>query len=148
MKLKELLEDIIESSFPELMNEDIQIEYKNLEDALMEQGGLTGHGYYIEVDNTLKKAPEKVITGGLVHKLCHILTDTQLGKRKSMADRLAYKISKRYKTLDERNTDLQVIIRGYGKQLLSFMEYSAKEGYDFYQEDGLSILEIKNILKA
>jgi hypothetical protein len=62
-------------------------------------------------------------------------------------DILAYRMSKRYKTLDERNTDLEVLLRGYGEDLLAFLEYSEKEGYPHYKEDGLSIRELKILLK-
>jgi hypothetical protein len=60
---------------------------------------------------------------------------------------LAYRISKRYKTLDERNTDLEVILRGFGKDLLVFLEFSEKEGYPHYKEDGLSIRELKILIQ-
>lgn len=148
MNIKEILDKIIKKSFPELMGEDIRIEWKNLDDALMEQGGLTGHGYYIEVDKTLKKAKESVIIGGLAHELCHILTSIELSRGKSITDIILYRISIRYKTLDERNTDLQAIIRGYGKELLEFMNHSEKEGYDYYKEDGLSVMEIKALFNS
>ena len=37
---------IIRTAFPELMAVDVQIEYKKLEDALLEYGGLTEEGHY------------------------------------------------------------------------------------------------------
>lgn len=148
MALENIIKTIIKDSFPELMNEDIQIEWKDLKDALMEYGGLSVDGFYIEVDKSLKKANKKVLIGGIAHELCHILEDIKLGKEKSLRSRIAYKISRRYKTLDERNTDLQVIIRGYGKELLEFMKFSIENGYDYYKEDGLSAMEIEAIIKA
>ncbi|TSE04403.1 MULTISPECIES: hypothetical protein [Aquimarina] len=146
MNLQTILNDIIKNAFPELMDEDIAIEWKNLEDALMDQGGLTGHGYFIEVDESLKKANEAIIVGGIAHELCHILADLKVGKWQILLDRVAYRIFKRYRTLDERNTDLQAIIRGYGSSVLLFMKYSENKGYNYYKEDGLSIREIEAIL--
>ena len=96
----------------------------------------------------MKKAPKDIVLGGFAHELAHILTDKRQSQVLKLIDSLAYKISKRYKTLDERNTDLQVIIRGYGPQLLAFLEYSEEKGFPHYKEDGLSIREVKAILYA
>jgi len=139
---------VIKSGFPELMAEDIQTEYKKLDDALLEYCGLTQEGYCIEVDNSMKDAPEDVIEGGLAHELSHILTDIGQERSFKRRDRWARRISKRYNILDERNTDLQVIIRGFGPQLLAFLEYSQEKELDHYKEDGLSIREVKAILSA
>jgi hypothetical protein len=146
--LKVILDSIIKGAFPELLAEDIKIEYKKLKDAMFEYGMLSYEGAYIEVDKSLKDAPINVLIGGIVHELAHILTDIKIGKNQSIKDRLAYKISTRYKTLDERNTDLEVILRGYGKELFEFLIYSEKTGYDHYKEDGLSIRELKILLNV
>ena len=144
--LEEIRDDVIRNGFSELMDEDIQVEYKSLDDALFEYGGLTEEGFYIEVDESLKEAPRDVMEGGLAHDLSHILTDKNLSMGLRLRDRLAYRVSKRYKTLDERNTDLQVIIRGYGRQLLAFLIYSEEQGFPYYKGDGLSIREVSAIL--
>ena len=144
--IDKIRDEVINKAFPELMNEDIQVEYKSLDDALFEYGGLTKEGFYIEVDNSMKDASKKVIEGGFAHELSHILIDKEQGRTLTLKDRLAYKISKRYKTLDERNTDLNVIIRKYGNQLLAFLKYSEKKGFPHYKEDGLSIREVKSVL--
>jgi hypothetical protein len=144
--LNELRDQVISRGFPELMAEDIQVEYKELKDALFEYGGLTQEGYYIEVDESLTDAPMEIIIGGLAHECSHILTDISSGNKVMSRDKIAYGISPRYKTLDERNTDLEVILRGFGKELLNFLEYSETNGYPYYKEDGLSIREVKRLL--
>ena len=78
MQLESILNDIINNSFPELMNEDIRVEWKNLNDTSMEYGGLTGEGYYIVIDTSLKQVNDSIIIGGVVRELCHILTDLEL----------------------------------------------------------------------
>ncbi|HEV8515829.1 MAG TPA: hypothetical protein VGQ59_21255, partial [Cyclobacteriaceae bacterium] len=83
----------------------------------------------------------------IAHELCHIIEERKLGTRRSLADKLAYKISTRYKTLDERNTDIQVVLRGYGAELLEFMTFAEQKGFDFYEEDGLAVRELKVLLK-
>ena len=144
--LIQIRDDVIKRGFPELMAEDIQVEYTHLKDALFVYGRLTREGFYIEIDELLTKAAEQVLIGGFAHEFSHMLVDKSLTKRWTSMDSLAYIISKRYKTLDERNTDLEVILRGFGKELLNFLEYSEKEGYPHYKEDGLSIREVKILL--
>lgn len=144
--LEEIRDEMIIKSFPELIREDIQIEYLSLADALLQHGGFTEEGFYIEVDYSLKNCPKTIIQGGMAHELSHVLTDYNRNIGASLIDRILYKCIKNYKTMDERNTDLQVVIRGYGKELLDFLEYSEKEGYPHYKEDGLSIRELKQIL--
>lgn len=146
--LAEVRDRVIKKGFLELMDEDIQVEYKNLDDALLEYCGLTSDGYSIEVDASMKNAPIDVMEGGFAHELSHILTDLGEARSSKRRDRWARIISKRYRTLDERNTDLQVIIRGFGSQLLAFLEYSQEKGFDHYKEDGLSIREVRAILSA
>lgn len=144
--LRRIVDKVIIKSFPELMDDDIQIEYKDLEDALLEYGELSEEGFYIEVDVSLKDAPENVIEGGIAHELSHILTDKKEDKSLTLQDKFAYKLSKRYRALDERNTDLIVILRGFGNQLLNFLKYAEEKGFPHYNEDGLSIREIEALL--
>ncbi len=144
--LTKIRDRIIIKSFPELMDYDIQVEYNDLKDALLEYGELSEEGFYIEVDTSLENAPEKVIEGGMAHELSHILTDKKESKNLTFRDKLAYKLSEKYRTLDERNTDLLVIIRGFGNQLLTFLKYAEEKGFPHYKEDGLSIREIEALL--
>jgi len=145
--LKHIRDHVIQRGFPELLAEDIQVEFKKLKDALLEYGLLTEEGFYVEVDESLMNAPKQVLIGGFAHELSHMLVDKNCKNHTISRDRFAYKISKRYKTLDERNTDLEVILRGFGKDLLVFLEYSEKEGYPHYKEDGLSIREVKILIE-
>ncbi len=142
-----LRDQVIQRGFPELLAEDIQVEYRHLEDALLEYGTLSPEGFYIEVDESLMNASVQVIIGGLAHEFSHILVEKTSQERMIFRDILAYRLSKRYKTLDERNTDLEVILRGFGKDLLVFLEFSEKEGYPHYKEDGLSLRELKILIE-
>ncbi|MEA1994321.1 MAG: hypothetical protein U9N35_08025 [Euryarchaeota archaeon] len=142
--LKSIRDEVIKKGFLELLDEDIQIEYTSLEDALFEYGELSEEGYYIEVDESLKNASQKVIEGGLAHELSHIVIDRDLGD--ISVETPSEKMFRRYKTLDERNTDLTVILRGFGSQLLALLKYSENKGFSHYREDGLSIREVEQIL--
>ena len=142
-----LRDQVIKRGFPELLAEDIQVEYKHLEDALLEYGTLKPEGFYIEVDESLMNASPQVIVGGFAHEFSHVLLEITSHERVISRDIFAYRLSKRYRTLDERNTDLEVILRGFGKDLLVFLEFSEKEGYPHYKEDGLSIREVKILIE-
>lgn len=140
--LEKIKDEIIQEAFPELLDEDVKIEYKPLSDALLAGGLLSPEGFYIEVDNSLKSAPKDVNIGGIAHEIAHFVVGKQLSIKKSFWDYVLYKVSARYRTLDERNTDLTVLIRGFGEQLLSFMRYTEEKGFPYYKEDGLSIGEL------
>jgi hypothetical protein len=145
-ELSRIVDRVIVKRFPELLGEDIQIEYTGLRSSLLEYGELTGEGFYIEVDETLRNAPREVLIGGIAHELAHIVIEKNLGRRALSGDALAYRISSRYKTLDERNTDVEVILRGFGRELLKFLLYSEKLELNHYREDGLSIREVKILI--
>lgn len=143
--IKSILEYIL-TKFPELRSKDIQIEWTESEESLLSVQELDPEGWIIEVDKDLENAKEAVIRGGIAHELCHILTDLKWKNSSRLLDRLLYKISRRYEILDERNTDLETILRGFGPELLAFMVESEKAGLDFHEEDGLSIRELKALL--
>jgi hypothetical protein len=147
-KLEKIRDEIIKKAFPELKEEDIQIEYKKLDDALVEWGALTGEGFYLEVDEGLKNAPRDVLEGGIAHDLCHVVSEKEQGRFESWLDGVLYRNFKRYMRLDERNTDVEAVLRGYGQQLLTFLEYAEKEGHPRYREDGLSIIELQKLLST
>ena len=147
-ELTRILNEVIKRGFPELLGEDIQIEHLVLRDALLTYGELSHEGFYIEVDETLCNAPADVLKGGIAHECAHIVFDKLKGNKPFSLDMFAYKVSAQYKTLDERNTDLEVILRGFGTELLQFLKHSVHLGLDHYREDGLSIREIEILLRA
>jgi hypothetical protein len=144
--LLDILNAVIRRGFPELLGEDIQIEYLNLKSSLMSYGELTREGFYIEVDSSLRESPQEVLAGGIAHECAHIVVDKTTGGKKLSGDMIAYRISKRYKTLDERNTDLEVILRGFGRELAAFLRYAEKLKLSHFREDGLSIREIEILI--
>ena len=146
--LIEITDSIITASFPELIDEDIQIEYTSIDDVVMQSGYLSPEGFYIEVDNNVQDAPVDVIEGGVAHELSHIAEYLKESRFHSMRNGIAYRISSRYKRLVERNTDVDTIMRGYGHQLLAFLQYCEQKGFPHYHEDGLSIREVNKLLSS
>jgi hypothetical protein len=143
-----ILDTVISKGFPELLGEDIHIEYVTLKDALLSYGTLSPEGFYIEVDNILKNAPGGVLKGGIAHECAHIVFDKRRANRTFSLDLFAYRVSSQYRILDERNTDLEVILRGFGRELEQFLKHSVKLGLDHYREDGLSMREIEILLSG
>ena len=63
-------------------------------------------------------------------------------------EQLRYEHSKKYRSSNERETDLFVVERGYGHQLLAFVEYHDKRFKPYTEKDGLTAEELKEILRA
>ena len=142
-------DEVIKNGFPELMKVDITALFSKIDDYVMQVDEREDNGWIIEIDDMLirEQADEKLINvlkGGIAHELAHIVRK-QRGLFNIWMDKFLYKISKRYVELDERNTDLIVFLRGYGEELLKFLEYSEKK-YSRYEEDGLSQIELKTLL--
>jgi hypothetical protein len=144
--LEEIRDYTIKKGFPELLAENITISYAHLKDAFLICGDLKDEGYFIKVTPILKKAPKDVIIGGVAHELAHILDAQSRNKHEKATDAKLYRFSKTYRTMTERNTDLQTIIRDFGAELLAFMKYYEKTE-PHYKEDGLSIREIQKLLE-
>ncbi len=140
---------VIKNGFPDLLGLNILIEYKPLKNAFAEYGTLISGGFYIYIDSSLKKAPVEVKEGALAHELAHISKDKELRKTLSKKNYSFLKKSKIYGIFDERDTDLEIIIRRYGPQFLDLLEYYGEyyKKKDIYiKEGGLSINEVKAIL--
>lgn len=141
-QLKSLVGLVIKQGFPELLGEDIRVEFKSELDNLIEIGGLEDEGWFIEIDSSLKNLDESILIGGIAHELSHIIRD----KRETWFEKLLYATSARYREATERDVDVVVIIRGYGRELLEFTKHSCQD-WDHYKEDGLSVRELEILTK-
>jgi len=149
VELGNFKDEVIKNAFPELMKVDIKIDFELIKDACMEIGELEDEGHYIEVDTSLMIIHDddenEILKGGIAHELSHIIRKPK-GVFNIWIEKLLYKMSSRYRELDERNTDLITILRGYGNELLKFLKY-CEQDYSRYEEDGLSQIEIKALLE-
>jgi len=144
--LKPILDSIIPRGYKELLGHDIQIEYEKLEDALAQYSRLKPEGFYIEIDDTVRSASESVKIGLIASELSHIVEDVTTPAWAILKDRILYRFSKRYRILDERNTDLTTVLRGFGRELYEVMRFAEEHGYPYYREDGLSLRELEILL--
>ncbi len=138
---------VVRTGFPELTDIQIEIDFEDSDDEMLGYGELEGGGYYIDVDIVMRKASLAAIEGGLAHELAHISIDQSMDDASRFLDDLAYEFNEEYQTNDERKTDLLVIKRGYGIQLLKFFKFYNKRYKPYTKEDGLTKREIKEILK-
>ncbi len=150
IELNGIKDEVIKNGFPELMKTDITALFVKIDDYIMQVDELEEKGWVIEVDDMLiiKQADDElldVLRGGIAHELAHIVRKP-VGLFNKWIDIILYKISWKFRELDERNTDLTVVLRGYGPELLKFLEYCEKD-YSRYEEDGLSQIELKTLLE-
>jgi hypothetical protein len=127
---------LIKNSFPELRYHIIMLRFIKTKHFFMATSGFL-FIHIIFIDKRLKKCTDDVVTGIMAHELVHISQDSfwkDLLYRKSITDM-------------ERATDMQVIKRGYGKQLLAFIQYHNKIYKKYKKADGLTEKEIIKILK-
>jgi len=162
---------VISERFPELSDLEIRIGIEKNMDALLVYGELTESGYHITVDRSMKMATNHELYGGMAHELAHILIDEQknfvsriitdfiyeLGMRYKKKDkksnpinrwlkRTLYRQCYKFVTKDERNTDLLVVERGAGKELLAFFKFHDKHHDDYKPDEGLTLKELQQIL--
>ncbi|MBA3064203.1 hypothetical protein FP803_02075 [Candidatus Woesearchaeota archaeon] len=145
--LTEIKNKLIEESFPELKYEKILVGYKKkFKNALFEYERPGKKKYFIKINELMKNAPLQAIEAGLAHEMAHIIREIKKGFFSSCFEGFLYKFSDRYKIVDERDADLAIVLRGYGKHLLELYKYREKLGLPLYEDNGLSASEIKKIL--
>ena len=131
-----LMNTIIHRSFPELLQETLSVEYESDLNCFLYYN-YSKKEYHIGINEILRGYTVEVI-GGLVHELCHIVRDRYTG----WFDDFLYNHYQPFRIMDERTTDLCVILRGYGPELLAFERYAVKDDPD-RKTDGLSLLELE-----
>ena len=125
MKLEKIMRKIIKESFPELANIDISIDFEdsyNIDDCYFLYGNKE-IGFFIDVDKSLETAEQGIIVGGIAHELCHILWECSVTKYYERHDSRLYKKHFLHRQRDEKYTDLETILRGYGPELLLVMKH-------------------------
>lgn len=136
---------VILNCLPELLDTHIEVAYEKLNDAYFTYKRKSNI-YHLSVDISLKDAPRDVIEGGMVHDLVHILFEENMNLLGRFFDNLLYLINKRYETRLERKVDLFVLKRGYGKELLKFVQYANNRREEYLPSDGLTQRELIDLL--
>ncbi|MBI2508319.1 hypothetical protein HYV89_05195 [Candidatus Woesearchaeota archaeon] len=145
--LDDIKEEVIEKGFNELKQVRIDIGWHPVNSGFMTYGDLDmprKRSYYIHVHPYLKKAEKQVIRGGVAHENSHIIKDMRLTRQEAEMDVKRYYLSKAYHVRDEICTDLDVINRGFGYELLAFEFFRETNAYD--NGYGMSSTKIRQII--
>jgi hypothetical protein len=141
--LEQILNTLIKRGFPELsrLRRRIAIGFATC-DGLLCYDFEAGR-FIIWVDELLRGSPRRALEGGIAHELAHLLHDSRLSPMQRERTWMLYERSIWYRVRDERNTDRQVIDRGYGHHLLAFMKHARAQGVSFCSEHGLRLAEVR-----
>ena len=141
--------EIINKSFPDLFGFKIQVDIvpdKELPDSYLEYGS-QGSNFFISICCSMSQQNDDVLIGGIVHELCHIAND----RYGNWFEQFIYDHNLHYRKLIERNTDLDTIIRGYGKELLAYVEWhfaQIKRENLISEYEGITLIELQKILEV
>lgn len=148
----EKLFHIVMQKYPELKNYNFSIRYNSLSDALA-LCLIRGRKIDIEIDIALKNEREALKVAAIASEISHIIKENTLSLIPlglgSIVEGLIYEMSTTYRNYDERQTDIETIKRGFGKELLELLKYSdeglvGKQG----RPEGLSRAELEVMLKC
>ncbi len=137
---------IVNDGFPELKNITITAKYKKLKNSFMQVEYESETEYIIQIDTSLEGVNKDIMLGGIAHEIAHVFRNVCSNFLGTIISGVMYRISSKYRTRDERETDLLVVERGFGKQLLAFLKYNDKYYYAYTESDGLTVKELKKIL--
>jgi hypothetical protein len=140
--LERVLRRVVVRSFPELRRLRIGIACEELDPGTLLQYYVVDGRWRIAVSPEMRRAPARVLEGGIAHELAHIVRDCRLGpfQRDLAFDRFA--ASRTYRIKEERATDRRAVERGYGPQLLALVKWARTVGIRFYGDSGLRAWEI------
>ena len=153
--LNQVLDELIEESFPDLKPVPIDISYrKNGSFWLNEEGVFLtveprpNNSYTIWVDTPLKSATREQKKGGIAHELGHVFLDVKgnLFTIAAYADRAESPVKNEFNLQYERSTDFIAVRRGCLVELIEFILFLNKAGYVVGKEEGLKLAELYPLL--
>ncbi|MFL6415348.1 MAG: hypothetical protein ACJ74Y_06730 [Bryobacteraceae bacterium] len=151
LDLNAAVADIVQRSFPELRRLQISCRVTQTEDflALIEWGHTDPPQVVLTFsEEDLNQMSDAALVGCLVHELCHAAYDFALSPSLFAANNQRYASDPEFRSAHEREIDLAVIKKGYGRELLALQLYH-NEHYDSYQtSDGLTPDETERLLSG
>jgi len=143
---KDLVLDLISTSFPTLKNRPVLFKDAELDEIAGCELTDTGLEIILNEEDFAQMSSQAAI-GVIVHELCHLESDlAESHFKKWLRTRFPRLFSVDVAKM-ERDTDIMVIEKGFGKDLLAFQEYhdSIYEPYD--ESDGLTLKEIQAMVR-
>ena len=138
-----VIEELMSNGYSELQHLNLGFVYDRLNNTSASSYRY-GRKWEIMIDSRFKKSKKSVVRGLLCHELSHIIRMDSLKSSTRKKDIKFYPLGL-YEYLDERNTDLDVILRGYGEDLLSWKMSKVSNGEK--ERTGLSLYEIKKLIE-
>lgn len=126
MGLKKIRQELVNRAFPELRGVPISENYARLEENYMVANLLSTCKYLIEVNPVLRGVDRPIVRGVMCHELVHISDEQAMDVKESQRDCELYENSIAYRLEVERQTDLKVIERGFGNDLLAFLDFAER----------------------
>jgi hypothetical protein len=140
-KYSKILNELIKKSFPELKGEYIYIKEKRA--PYRAHVSYFPWGFRVIVSKKLRKFSQKLIRRILIHELCHSEIFLGWGVIKTNLDFIYYLISKQHRKAIEREVNILMIKKGYGKYVLESRKENLERGLDY----SLTGKEIKSYIK-
>jgi len=142
-KYIQISEKLINDSFPLLRNKKIFLFVFRFRFYAMSVW-IPGFIRFIIMSSRTSMFNENVITGILVHELCHQERYLKLGVRRYLWFAIGFIISRKAQAKEEKATDMLTIEKGYGRQLYELSEIQFKDKkHERINQFYLSMEEIK-----
>jgi hypothetical protein len=150
LDLNTTIHEIVERSFPELRHLDITCGLTDTAEDFLAgiQWNRTDPPRIVITFSAedVKQMPDAALVGCMVHELCHAEHDFYLSPPVFASNDEKYASDPEFRSTHEREIDLAVIRKGYGRELLALQTYH-NEHYDAYEpSDGLTPEETEAIV--
>jgi hypothetical protein len=140
-KCERMTARLVKKSFPELKNDKIIVEERKTA-KWRAHAVYSISGLKILVSNQIREFPEWKIKRILIHELCHLVEFKKLGYLRTKIDFVIYLLSKKHRTKTEREANILMIKKGYGKLVLSAHKENLTRGLGY----SLTEKEIKSYI--
>ena len=133
--------------FLELKLTNIELCWYPVKGGIFEYGDFERkEGYYVHVHPGLRRARPEVLIAGTAHELAHIANEILRGKSHTTRTLNLYHNSRDYRRKDEIETDLEVINRGFGRELLCLESYRRRRR--IHNGYGIPLEHLRTIIQA
>ena len=137
-----VIEELMSNGYPEIRFLKLGFGYehlKNLHGSSYKNNG----NWEILIDSELRGSKRSVLRGIVSHEISHVIKDESLNKSARRKDKRLYRF-RLYQELKERETDLDVILRGRGEDLLSYKMFEVSKGC---KVSGMAINETRKLIR-
>jgi len=143
-KYEKMVSDLVNESFQLLKGKKIALEEldTNLYRAHVKY---TFSGLKIIISTQLSKFPNWKVRRILIHELCHLEIFLRWGVIRTNIDWIIYLMSKKHRVAVEREANILMIRKGYGKLILTTIEENKKRGLSYSLTKKEVLEEMKNV---